>query len=457
MKYCKHLNEHLYIDNPTGGMCLCQWLEPSKVFIGNVLTDDIIEAYNSEHAKLLRSTMDDQSFRFCRLDACPHLQNKNLPEISEEEYAARKKDVYIPHEFNLAYDFVCNQYCETCRKDIFKPDPNYGEQIKIINDKLVPYLNNATVISACGHGDPFASKYMMEVLENMRPAPECTLFLETNGVYFDEAHWERIKHLAQNHVHLLVTINSFDEFIYNHISRGGDFQRVQKNLKFMSQLRCENKIDFLVNTLVIQDRNFREIPSFIKRSLSDEFAFDQVILRPVYQWGTMDDDVYWFKDVLNPLHPYHQEFLEICNDPSMHQDKVYNFGGDTLHQPRPYPRKGDTNFPFKHIKNNARVVLYGAGQVGQVYKMQLDVTEFCNLVCWLDANPIFDCVEKPEAIACLPADSYDYVVLATANEHFAVAMMNTMLSFGVPKEKIIWGDKPLCDTDCAEEECKPCC
>lgn len=38
----------------------------------------------------------------------------------------------------------------------------------------------------------------------------------------------------------------------------------------------------------MQDRNFREIPSFIERSLN-EFGFDDVVLKPVYQWGTMPE------------------------------------------------------------------------------------------------------------------------------------------------------------------------
>jgi hypothetical protein len=442
MKYCHRFYDYFYIDNPGGGIWLCPWMEPSKSCIGNILTDNVIDAYNSEYANFLRSTMDDQSFRFCRPEACPFLQNKNLSEISEDEYTTMKKDVYSPVEINMAYDFVCNQSCETCRKDIFKPAPNYGENMKKIGEKLVPYLDKASRITASGHGDPFASKYMMNVLENMHPESSCTILLETNGVYFDDPHWERIKHLAQNNLEVVVTTNSFDEFTYKHISRGGDYQKVQQNLKFMSKLRCNNDISVLSHSFVIQDRNFRELPSFINRSLADEYAFDTVVLKPVYQWGTMDDDLFWFKDVLNPLHPYHLEYLEICKDPSMHHPKVFNFGSDTVHPAQPYPGTTGTNSPYKLIRKNSKIVLFGAGQTGQVYKNQLDMTGYYNVVCWLDANSTLDCVQKPDFIVSLPADSYDYVVLASANKNVAVEMMDTMISYGVPKSKIIWCDNP---------------
>jgi hypothetical protein len=51
----------------------------------------------------------------------------------------------------------------------------------------------------------------------------------------------------------------------------------------------------------------------------------------------MSDEVYWFKDVLNPLHPYHPEYLEILQDPTVRGLGVRNFGGDSTHEARPYP------------------------------------------------------------------------------------------------------------------------
>lgn len=95
-----------------------------------------------------------------------------------------------------------------------------------IQQKLAPHLDKAKRITASGHGDPFASKYMMSVLENLHPSdPDASFLLETNGVFFDEEHWERIKHLGQFRIELVVTINSFDPFIYRHISRGGNYKK----------------------------------------------------------------------------------------------------------------------------------------------------------------------------------------------------------------------------------------
>lgn len=337
MKYCPQVYKYLYLDNPEGDICLCPWMIPGPSCIGNLLQSDIESCYNSEHAKELRDSIKDQSFRFCRGEACPHLQNNDLEEISLEEYERREKDSYYPTEVNLAYDFVCNQHCETCRKTVFIPPIDYAAKMKAIREGIAQCLNQAVHISASGHGDPFASKYMMDVLSNIHPTnPNVRFLLETNGVFFDEEHWKRIEHLKDFYLELVITSNSLDPFVYNHISCGGNFAKLMHNLSFVAKLREKNYINKFTHTLVIQDRNFREIPSFIERSFK-EFCCDEVLLRPVYQWGTMDDDVYWYKDVLNPMHPYHEEYLEILKHPALHDPRVYNFGGETSHEARPFP------------------------------------------------------------------------------------------------------------------------
>lgn len=337
MKYCHRVYDYLYLDNPEGDIYLCPWMIPKKTCIGNLIRNDIEACYNSDFAKELRASIKDQSFRFCRPEACPHLQNNDLPDITLEEYEQIEKRSYLPTEINLAYDFVCNQHCETCRKTVFIPPKNYEEMMNTVQEKIAPYLDLAKIITASGHGDPFASKYMMNLLSNMHPQnPNLKIMLETNGVFFDEEHWERIEHLKDFYLEIVLTSNSFDEFTYNHISRGGNYKKLMHNLSFISELRKKNYVNSYAHSFVIQDRNFREIPAFIEQSFK-KYCFDSVILKPVYQWGTMDDDVYWFKDVLNPMHPYHQEYLEILQHPALKDPRVYNFGGDTEHPASSFP------------------------------------------------------------------------------------------------------------------------
>ncbi|GHU50063.1 hypothetical protein AGMMS49975_00350 [Clostridia bacterium] len=438
MKFCPRFYEYLYVDDNAGSIAICQWMEHAVLPIGNLIDDDVNSAYNSEHANYLRGTMDDQTFKHCRMEACPYIQNSELEEITPEEYERRKKSQYSPSEINMAYDFVCNQSCETCRTAVFVPPKNYAEQMNAIREKLAPYINSAKRVTASGHGDPFASKYMMEVLENLHPTdPDFNILLETNGVFFDEAHWERIKHLGKFRLELVVTINSFDKFTYRHISRGGDYEKMMHNLDFMSELRKNGDLTILTNSFVIQDRNFREIPFFIKQSFSD-YAFDRVVLKPVYQWGTMDEAVCWFKDVLNPLHPYHAEYLEILSDSALKDPRIYNFAGNTIHEARPYPSSnGGVEFPYDKICKDSRIVLYGAGQIGREYIRQIKKTQYCEVALWVDKNCDDDCVSPPSRLSDMNAKNYDYVVLATTNKKYVEEMKHVLKEVGIPDERIV--------------------
>lgn len=337
MQFCSWPFEYLYLDNYKGDVALCPWMQKEVIHIGNLFKQSFNEIWNGDAANRLRESIKKGDFSICRIDGCPFLQNNNLPERSAE-FIKSYHVLETPSVVNLAYDFMCNQYCETCRKKKWEPIlPLYKNYMDKIHEQIAPILNKAKEISTSGHGDPFASPYMMKVLHNLKPSSHnIRLLIETNGVYCDKKHWDQLYHLHNCYIELIITNNSYDKFIYDHISRGGNYKKLIENLNYIRSLRKSGVINRFALTMVIQDRNFREIPSFIERSL-EEYNADKVILRPVYQWGTMREDIFWFKDVLNPLHPYHQEYLEILEHPAIRDPRVFNFAGKTLHPARQFP------------------------------------------------------------------------------------------------------------------------
>ena len=277
MKFCSRPFKYVYLDNYKGDLALCQWMQWDSIYIGNLFKQPFDAIWNGEKAKKLRERIRQGDYSICRLEACPLLQNKGLPEKSAK-YIREYPTLKSPKIVNLAYDFMCNQYCETCRDKKWKPLlPQYKNYMEKIHKQIAPVLNNAERITTSGHGDPFASPYMMKVLRKLTPSSnDLQLLIETNGVYCDKKHWEQIHHLHNCHIELVITINSFNRFTYNHISRGGNYEKLIDNLAYISKLRKEyiiNKLDF---SLVIQDRNFREIPDFIKRCL-EQYQADSVV------------------------------------------------------------------------------------------------------------------------------------------------------------------------------------
>lgn len=339
MKICTYPFEYLYLDCYDGSIWLCPWMTREDGMIGNMLQTPLEELWHSYKAKAVRIRTSHGDFSCCRLAACPFLQNSTLPDVSEEKAKELCQVTETPRYINLAHDYICNQSCETCRPTRFVPPPGYGDRIKHMNTILAPWLDKAKIISMSGHGDPFASPYMLHQMIKLKPNPDMVINLETNGVLFTPKNWNKISHLAQTQFNVIITVNSYDEFTYNHISRGGNYKQLMRNLDFISDLRKDGKLQNLSLAMVIQDRNFRQMPEFVTTCLN-RYHCDKVLLRPVYQWGTMSDEVYWFKDVLNPMHPYHPEYLELQDHPALADPRVYHFGGRTMHPARPYPIKG---------------------------------------------------------------------------------------------------------------------
>lgn len=328
MKFCARPYEHLYITK-NGKALGCSW---TRFSMGSIAEEGIENVWQGEKAKELRASIEDGSFRYCDAVSCPFISNNSLPNLTQDEFQEKIKNLEgeYPKEFNLAYDYVCNHACPTCRDEIFVPTKEYKELMTKIEDSILPYLNKAKLIMASGNGDFFASAGMMKLFSQLQPENKsCIIKLETNGALV-EKNWKNLKHLEDHTIQIVVTPNSYEKDTYKELSGGLDnLEKTLSGIKFLSQLRQEGKIKELKITMVVQDTNFREIPNFIQRNL-EEFNVDLVQLRPVMKWFRISDETYLQKNILNPLHPDHNEFIEIINSPICKHPKVYHWCGDNL-------------------------------------------------------------------------------------------------------------------------------
>lgn len=335
MKFCDRPFNSLHLD-PNGGCRLCAWTDAN---LGNLVEQSLETVWNSENANKIREAIRHGNFEFCRKSSCPFLENNSLPEMEEKE-AMRVMPEELPTKYSVACDFICNHSCPSCRNQVFMPDEEYKRRLNIILDKILPYLNRKETVKILtdGNGDCFASPYLMNMLEQLHPENEkCQIGFETNGVFFDEAHWERIKHLAQYPVCVTITPNSFVKTTFKYLNGGHDsYEQVMHNLGFIRELRYKGEINWVRISIVLQERNFWEFPEFAKRCI-EEFNADEVIAKPLYRWFMLSQDDYWFKDVLNPSHPYHREYLEMLNNPALQDPRIYFWGARNLHENRPHP------------------------------------------------------------------------------------------------------------------------
>lgn len=93
--------------------------------------------------------------------------------------------------------------------------------------------------------------------------------------------------------------------------------------------------------------------------------------------------------------------------------------------------------PELGIEERARVVLYGCGNVGKSYYMQLINQKKYRIVLWVapDYEQMLFCVSSVEQIFTI---GFDYIVLAEEDEASVLSVKEFLINRGVDDNKIIW-------------------
>ena len=94
-------------------------------------------------------------------------------------------------------------------------------------------------------------------------------------------------------------------------------------------------------------------------------------------------------------------------------------------------------FPESHIPRGAKIVLYGAGDVGKTYFHQLIDSHYCQVVLWVDRK--WEELGAPVADPSIILDAdYDVVLIAIENKDIAKAIREYLLKLGVQEEHIVY-------------------
>ena len=92
-------------------------------------------------------------------------------------------------------------------------------------------------------------------------------------------------------------------------------------------------------------------------------------------------------------------------------------------------------FPFSEVRQNSKVVIYGAGLFGRQYLKQVELTKYCEVVAVADSN--FENMDGVVDPASIDKFIFDYIVIAINNPIVTQEIKNSLCENGVPKEKII--------------------
>lgn len=97
-------------------------------------------------------------------------------------------------------------------------------------------------------------------------------------------------------------------------------------------------------------------------------------------------------------------------------------------------------FPYKEIEKAQRLVLYGAGKVGQNFFQQLTETEYCKEIFWVDKSYEIHQeqgrpVHAPEEI---DMTKQDVLLIAVAGKSLAASIKEELIGQGIEEDKIKW-------------------
>lgn len=97
-------------------------------------------------------------------------------------------------------------------------------------------------------------------------------------------------------------------------------------------------------------------------------------------------------------------------------------------------------FPYELIERGSRVVIYGAGKVGQAYMRLLNKADYVEVEAWVDRayDKFSEFEERVWTPAVLSKMSFDYIVIAVENEETALGIKQDLKNIGVSENKIIW-------------------
>ena len=334
MKICRQALYVQIIDG-IGTVRACGWA--GYYLLGNLRDNTMSEVYNSEAAKRFRQTLIEGTYDYCNEENCPYMANN----ILESQLVEIEKIPEYPEIVSLAYDRRCNYHCTCCisRCDD-KMDPVVQEKVEREIRAALPYVKT---FSANGLGEFFVSDSMMELVSEWKPEEiEGAKFeLETNGSLLNEKNWKKVENIGDADLSVTLTIHSFEEAAYQYLSGTKmKISQMEENLRFVKKLREEGKINFLEIAMVMQERNFRTLPDFIDRCLN-EFGADKVRVRRFLPEKAMDENIEWFFDIRNPLHPYHQEYLEVMKHPVFNDPRVFKWTGEHLSNRGELPAKAN--------------------------------------------------------------------------------------------------------------------
>lgn len=306
-------------------------------YIGNINTDGFEDIWNSEKAQNLRKSVATGNFEYCQA-SCKYLHDAkamDYPSTPRGASSTQQESPLIPRcgcaysrmqswklntlprKITLSCDESCNLACSSCRSAVRGLSTQQSEALyQSLMKNVRPLLRDCELLSALGSGDIFASRAVSGFLASLQAAefPKLKLFLITNLQLFDAIKWEQLPNLHAIPIKFSVSVDGACKATYETNRRGGTWERLQKNLHFLCELKNspDGKIESICLNMVVQENNFREMDDFV--SMAEELGADYIEFQKFGNWGTFSPEEYARRNVADMAHEHHGEFMDTLHN-----------------------------------------------------------------------------------------------------------------------------------------------
>ena len=201
----------------------------------------------------------------------------------------------------------------------------------LFEEHLLPYVDEAKSIKVTGSGDPFGSRHFRYILSRLTDGeyPLRRIQLHTNGLLANARAWTDLR-LYGNVDSVWVSVDAARTETYAILRRGGSFDELIPNLRFLGDLRQRDEIGSFRLDFVVQKQNYGEIGAFV--DLAQSVGADGVYFLRLRNWGHFDVDAFRAIDVCAEDHPEHDLLLDQLTDPRLTQRGVVLGSMTTLMQ-----------------------------------------------------------------------------------------------------------------------------
>lgn len=259
-------------------LCLCRpWTTKGK--IGNIYDTGLRELWNGEWMQDFRSTIYDQSFKYCNPDRC--WKANNLDKIE----TFQGLDIpALPTIIQLQdLDDNCNLKCPSCRLGLRYTDKPNPEVDKVLNHLIDVYqdFDRPVYISADGSGEFLSSRSYLNFLQRDNLPEHFYFYINTNGTLINK-NIDLIERRKDKIKAFTFSLDAATPETYTRI-RGHNFATVLSGIKKVKALGIN-----VVAQFVVQQQNYKEITMY--HELCQDLGVDFIGIQGLLHWGHPSDE-----------------------------------------------------------------------------------------------------------------------------------------------------------------------